>query len=305
MNNTTMNNTTMNNTTNITTITRNPARGITVACVLCTLLAGTACGDGDGGTGTLKVTTYGEDFIEQQIPAASGGGEGIVDGYTVTYSKFLVCLDGLTVADRDGNVGARLTEQRVFDLHPAGPHSVTTFDDLDARRWDSVGVRVAPASGATAGNATTADVKLMNNGGHSVYVEGQSVKGSDTLSFQWGFATTTRYEDCQEKSTGSGIVIPSGGAATIEFTIHGDHLLYDDLQSADPSLRFEAIANADADSDGEVTLQELSQVDLTTLPPSQYGTGGAGSVKTLADFVTALTRTLVHYQGEGHCHSGS
>jgi hypothetical protein len=45
------------------------------------------------------------------------------------------------------------------------------------------------------------------------------------------------------------------------------------------------------------------QVNLTTLPLGQYGTGSAPNVKTLKDFVLALSRTVGHYRGEGHCHS--
>ena len=279
-------------------------RGTTGAVLAALTLAAGACGD-EGGSGTLKVTTYGEDFIEDQIPAAGAGGEGIVDGYTVTYTKFLVCLAGLKIGHRDGEVGGEAAGPWVFDLRPAGPHAVATFEALDARRWDRVEVTVQPASGATAGNAAAADVKLMNAGGYSVYLEGRGVKGSEQVGFKWGFSTRTRYYDCSEKSSGEGVVVPGGGAASVELTIHGDHLLYDDLQSADPSLRFSAVAGADADLDGQVTLEELAKVDLTTLPADQYGTGGAGSINDLRAFVTALTRTLVHYQGEGHCHSGS
>ena len=268
------------------------------------LIWAAACGDEDG-SGTLKVTTYGEDFIEKEIPAASGGGEGMADGYTVKYDKFLVALSSLTVAHSEGEVGGKVDTTQVFDLHPAGPHTVTTFDDIGARRWDRVSVTLAPAKAATAGNASAADVKLINDNGYSVYVEGAAQKGVKKYSFKWGFSTTTRYTECHEKTSGSGVVVPTGGSATAEITIHGDHLLYDDLQSSDPSLRFNAVAGADGDGDGEVTLAELATVDLTTLPAGQYGTGGAGSVKNLRQFIEALTRTLVHFQGEGHCHSSA
>lgn len=261
-----------------------------------------ACGDA-GGSGTLKVTTYGEDFIEEEIPPAAGGEEGMADGYSVKFTKFLVVLSALSMAHRDGDVGGSVAGPLVFDLHPAGPHLVAAFTDIGARRWDRVGVTLAPARGATAGNATSADVKLMNDKGWSVYVEGTGALGAKTTTFRWGFDTGTRYSECHEKVSGHGVVVPNGGLATAEITVHGDHLFYDDLQSSTPSLRFAAVAGADANANGEVTLAELAKVDLTNLPSGQYGTGGAGSVKDLRQFVEALTRTLVHFQGEGHCHS--
>ena len=262
------------------------------------------CGD-DAGTGALRITTYGEDYIEKEIPAASGGGEGFVDGYRVQFSKFLVAFSQLKIAHSSGENGGELPGPVVFDLHSKGPHLVQAFSHMDARRWDKVGVTVSPAKGAVAGNASAADVKAMNDNGRSIYVEGKVTKGADTFTFGWAFTSTTRYEDCQGIKSGAGVVVPAGGSATAEFTIHGDHLFYDDLQASDPSLRFEAMAKADADKDREITLDELSKVDLTTLPAGQYGTGGSGQVKNLGQFVQALARTLVHFQGEGHCHSGS
>lgn len=275
------------------------------ACAATALLAALTLGCGDSaGEGNVTVTTYGEDFIEKEIPAATGGGEGLVDGYKVTYTKFLVALADLRIADRDGTVAAELAGPVVFDVHKAGPHTVTTFEALEARRWDRVSVSIKPAGGgAKAGNAAAADLKLMTDNGYGVYVEGKGEKAGKAVSFAWGFALGTRYKACHEKSTGEGVAVPSGGVASVELTIHGDHLFYDDLQSSDPSLRFAAVATADADSDGEVTLEELSKVDLTTLPGGQYGTGGAADVKNLRQFVEALSRTLLHYQGEGHCHS--
>lgn len=53
--------------------------------------------------------------------------------------------------------------------------------------------------------------------------------------------------------------------------------------------------------DGVITLDELAAVQLTSLPLGQYGTGSAGSVHTLKDFVSALSRTVGHFRGEGEC----
>ncbi|MCK5799240.1 MAG: hypothetical protein KAI47_18740 [Deltaproteobacteria bacterium] len=270
--------------------------------VLSGLIALNACGVDAAGEGKLKITTWGEDYIEQGIPA-----DKITGGFAIHFDRFLVAFSDICIADAAGDVGGEAKAQRVFDLTKAGPHEVAIFDTIGARRWDRVGLRVAPAVQATAGNARAADVDLMNKAGHSVYIAGTIQPpgaGTKALSFAWGFSLATRYEACEDTGGKQGVVVPTGGSATVQFTIHGDHFFYDSLQ-ADAKLRVAPLLAADADGDNVLTLSELGAVDLTTLPLDQYDTGGDGQVKTLGDFVSALSRTIVHFQGEGHCHSGS
>lgn len=268
-------------------------------------LTALGCGEEDG-SGALELTTYGEDFIEQEIPAAAGADdEGFVDGWTVRYTRFLITIGDIEIADHNDEIGAEDSTMRVFDMHLAGPHPLVGFDDLGAQRWDRVSVTIAPADAATeVGNATADDLALMVDNSWSVYVEGEATRDDETYSFAWGFDTATTYADCHHDDFGEGVVVPDGGTETAQVTIHGDHLFYDDLQSPDTVLRFDAMAAAD-DGDGDITLNELSAVDLTTLTEGTYGTGGAGTVEDLGAFVTALTRTLVHWRGEGHCHSSN
>jgi hypothetical protein len=88
----------------------------------------------------------------------------------------------------------------------------------------------------------------------------------------------------------------------VQLTTHGDHLYYDRLQaSPDPavntSLRFDAIAAADKDDDGEVTLEELAAtpLDVRSYDPSGFEAATQGA------FVTSLARTIGHFRGEGEC----
>ncbi|WP_342377483.1 hypothetical protein NVS55_39240 [Myxococcus stipitatus] len=260
-----------------------------------------ACSEG---TGTVTFTTYGEDFIEKGIPAAEGDKAGFADGWSVTFSKFLVVIGEAKVETHD-EVAARSTQARVFDVHKPGPVLVETFKDLAAREWDHVSYAIAPSATAVAGNADAADVERMKAEGFSVYIEGVATKGRDTKRFGWGFKTNTLYEHCESPELGAGVTVPKDGEETVQLTIHGDHLFFDDLQSPDAKMRFNAIADADrlgiAGPDGEVTLDELAAVDLTELPSGQYGTGGAGNVHSLRDFVTSLVRTAGHFRGEGEC----
>jgi hypothetical protein len=265
------------------------------------LLGLTACGEG---TGAVTFTTYGEDYIEKQIPAATGNAAGFVDGWTVRYSKFLVTLGEVKVSSRD-ETAAQQGQAKVFDVHKAGPVVVESFEDLPAKEWDEVSYAIAPAPQAVAGNADALDMTRMSAEGYSVYVEGTATKGAVTKRFNWGFTTNTLYERCESPDLGAGVTVPSEGEETVELTLHGDHLFFDDLQSPDAKMRFDALAAADrlgiAGPDGEVTLEELAAVDLTELPQGQYGTGGVGNVRNLRDFVTALVRTVGHFRGEGEC----
>jgi hypothetical protein len=92
-----------------------------------------------------------------------------------------------------------------------------------------------------------------------------------TKTFHWGFQTKTQYRDCQQAEESGqaleGLVVTEGGNDVAELTTHGDHFFYDRLaESSDPaiktSLRFEEKAAADADEDGEITLEELAQAKL-------------------------------------------
>jgi hypothetical protein len=63
------------------------------------------------------------------------------------------------------------------------------------------------------------------------------------------------------------------------------------------SLRFDALAAADADVDGAVTLAEL---EAKPLDVRLYNPSGLGAVNFGA-FVTSLARTVGHFRGEGEC----
>lgn len=257
-------------------------------------------------TGGVAFTTYGEDYIEKEIPAATGNEAGFVDGWTVRYEKFLVVLGELKVANRQGEVAAEQSKQKVFDVHKPGPVLVERFTELPAEEWDEVSYAIAPATAdALAGNASEADVQWMKTNGFAVYVEGVATKGQVTKRFEWGFQENTLLEHCESPDVGRGVAVPSGGEETVQLTLHGDHLFFDDLQSPEAKMRFDALAAADrlgpGGADGVVSLEELAAVDLTELPTDRYGTGGAANVRNLRDFVKALVRTVGHYRGEGEC----
>jgi len=254
------------------------------------------------GKGAVAFTTWGEEYIEVGIPATE-----LEDGWAVTFDKFLVVIANVKVAE-GGTVGGEMKTSKVFNHVVPKPKAVIELKDLAAQPWTAVSYEISPATSATelGEGATEADKALVVGGGYSIYVEGKATKGAETKTFKWGFSTKTLLDKCKGEVSGKevdGVVVTSGGTDAVELTIHGDHFFYDDLQSPDAKLRFQNLADADADKNGEVTLAELEASKLSRLPKENgpYGTGTASDVLDLRAFQTGLSRTVGHFRGEGEC----
>jgi hypothetical protein len=259
--------------------------------------------DASSGSGNVTFTTYGEDFIEQEIPAAD-----VEDGWTIKYERFLVTFHDISVADGDAAPVASQPTSKLFNNHLPGDKKVIEFPSLPAKPFTRVSYRIAPAAAATelGEGVTEADKALMVSGGYSIYVEATATKAAVTKKYKWGFTTNTLYDRCKGEVSGKetdGALVTNGGTDIIQLTTHGDHLYYDDLQAKEAKVRFDNIAAADANADGDITLEELAAVKLAAIPAANgpYGTGSAAGVNDLRQFVEALSRTIGHFRGEGEC----
>jgi hypothetical protein len=190
------------------------------------------------------------------------------------------------------------------------PKTLASFE-LEAKAWPNVSYQVGPITDdAKPGDLATADdVELLQSDEASVHVEGTATSPDNVKkTFSWSFAPATWFEDCHGVQDGKdveGVLVTNGGSEEVELTVHGDHFFYDDLQGEEAGPRFQAYADADANEDGEVTLEEMDEVPLYTIPIDKgtYGTGALGNVDTLGQYVRTLARTIGHYRGEGSCSS--
>lgn len=281
--------------------------GKTAASLLLSSLAAlssASCGD-DGsasGRGSVGFSTWGEEYIELGLPQSE-----FADGYEVVFDRFLVLIGNIELADAEGQVAARHEGFFLVDHVEPGVKDLVRFDGLEAGAYERVSFETSPAArGAITlvGGTTDADAELMASGGYHVYAEGTLSGGGSSKRFAWGFGVPTKLDECEAELDGKlqrGALVPAGGSDSIELTIHGDHLFYDDLQASDAVLRGGALAQADADDDGTITLEELAAVRLVDLPADQYGVGGVSGVDELEGFVRFLSRTLGHFRGEGEC----
>ena len=277
---------------------------------MCQVICLTACGG--GGEGTASFTTWGEEYIEEQIPVDTLGQTGFVDGWTLKYQKFLVTFRNIQVADRNGKVGGVAAGSFLVDNVRPGRKPLVAFPKLEAKEWSAVGYQISPAAADTllvAADQTDKDMMVAN--GYSVFVQGSAFKTDAAgvrveKTFKWGFKTATQYRACKQAPESGreleGIVVTNGGNDVSELTTHGDHFFYDRLRASDnpamvTSLRFDEKANADVNLDGEITMAEMvaTPLDVRSYDPSGF------EVATLGDFVTALVRTVGHFRGEGEC----
>jgi hypothetical protein len=259
------------------------------AAALTVLTAG--CGDDDEASvqeGSLTLELWGEAFIEEGIPEEEFG-----DGFAVHFDTFLINLGGITVAEADTVPVITMPKMTVWDLTRPGPLSLSS-ENVSAGDYTHTAYVISPATGKSVGGNVEDDVlTLMTENGYSIYVAGSATDGVAEVSFAWGFDTDTTYDPCH--STGA---LEPDSSTAVQITIHGDHLFYDSAVSEDPQLRFGDIAEADADSDGEVTREELEAIDI--LPLDYYNVGSL-DIDNLWDYLAHMTTTVGHIDGEGHC----
>lgn len=221
-------------------------------------LALAGCG-GDEGEGKVRVTAYGEAFIEQGIPA-----DEMADGWAVQFDRFEVHIQDVSVA------GGQLKTPPKVDLTPASSEA-----------GQLLGAVSAPAGTHTGAGFTIARVE----------VAGSASKGAARKRFQWVFDQPTRYAGCHNQT-----VVPDGGEAVFQITVHADHLFYDSAVAEAPKIRFDALAAADKDGDGVITQAELAATDI-----GAYDPGSSSGVDDLWSYLKLMVGTLGHVDGEGHC----
>lgn len=249
----------------------------------------------EGPISIVKFNTWGEELIEEGLPASK-----FEDGWSVKFTKFLVVIRDIAIVDSAGTVGSQQPGAKAFDLTKKGPVEVYAAA-APAKAYDVVRYAIAPDGNAEATNIDAADLALLKSRTASLIVVGTGTKAGVTKTIEWSFTNNTLYDNCEKAmGMGKGVVLTPGKEISVQLTIHGDHLFYDQL-SGDAKLRFDPIANADTNGDNKVTLDEVQAVQLTSLPQGQYGTTGASNVRNLREFITQNMRSIGHYEGEGEC----
>jgi hypothetical protein len=239
--------------------------------------------------GKLQFVARGSEGVASGIAA-----DRFVDGWSVTFDRFLVKLSGgfsengggrgpsggdddcVVYSDRPGSnrlLELGLPSGTAGDLHGARQQAGFVRGLGEKCRF---GISLAPyrADDLVLGaGVSSSDVSTMEGSSSSdgalVYARGSGTKEGRTVRFSLLFTTPQSFHDCGTGSMGEGGTIRIDSNATVEalVTLHGERLFADELRP-NTTLRFEPFADADArygDGDGEVTMKELEKVPLADL----------------------------------------
>jgi hypothetical protein len=234
------------------------------------------------------------------------------DGWVVKYDRFLVSMTAISISASDTQVVTTSATPQIFDA--VAPEPTTLLSDVvrRAQPWDSFTFQIAPAVESEDATITLAeavkesDRDLMTKGGFSVYLEAKATKEGVTKTMKWGFTTDTSFSECEGERGGvkvKGIIIPPDGTESVDLAFRGDVLFSDDLSAPGVGLRFETIAAADADMNGEITLDELTATTLDVARAfGPYGTAEEKDITDLGAFTGVLTRNIVaSFREKGSC----
>ena len=256
------------------------------------------------------------------------------DGWHIDFSRFVLSLGHAALGDDDAcNSYSEAHYERVLDLKQAGPQKVNLIYGLGS--CTVTFMVTSPGDNALAGTGVTDsdllfmrtqfDDRFTKGQGINGYVSGSAVKGAQQKTFTWVFRQDWFYSECVEPNADgklSNLQLDGADAQFVDILVRGEglfHIMTEPNQTA-PQLLFEPMALADTatgNNDGDVSLDELSQVNVYAVPfldapgssnPSADTDAGASDagVPTVTDLQSYVYKTLyrgmLHYAGSGRCY---
>ncbi|WP_146155226.1 hypothetical protein [Enhygromyxa salina] len=240
------------------------------------LLAVAASAIGCSDLGTHKIQIDGNTAVTEGFATA--------DGWTVNFQSFVVVVHDPGLIERSDNepTWVRQNGVTVWDVVSGLPEGDEFSRQIRATRYDGADFRIAPADiseyEAVAGNAPGEIVDAAVEEGWSIHVVGSADAAMTTVHFDWTFDTNTFYR-CKLDGDDA-VELMADGVETSTLEILGDALFRTALGDPDAGLAFQPIADADANDDNMVTVDELEAAGLldtlTSLTAELGGVRGAG-----------------------------
>jgi len=285
-----------------------------------------AC-DESAGSGNIQLYVEPEWTLINGISPGTGE-ENIQDGWTVSYSDFVLSIGEVTVGRSGQPPKYGMSKHYLVDLKntPLSGQLIAEFTDVPSGQWDRVGYALPAASVSSQdlGAVPVERAARMKDHGLAVYTrmtfsktDGQRCPylvgtadpadpdrpcaAAAEITADWELAYPARADGCGTELE-TGLTVPSGGTAAVKLTIHADHFFFTAFRHTGVTRLVQHLVDADLDADGEVTIAELDQTPITVLSANVFDLSTIpGELNTLLDYVRWATITLPHYQGDGGC----
>ena len=281
-----------------------------IVLLAATTLPGCLPGDSRPEPGSLYVTAAAS-------PATT---EGLTtpDGWTVSFERLLAGIGSIQIEGEGCNGYSEPRYTRLFDFAEPMPSPQKVAQAYGLGTCE-LGFELSPpqVDALLGQGVTAADLELMrvelkdawirDPEQTSVRVIGTATRGSIVKQFEWVFRMEYDIERCAEGKDGqpgSTLVLEGGAEVSRTIVIDAAELF---RESADPEapLRFDALAESDADADGVITLEELDKVAAPVVPdmgPSEGGSAPGTESPTLADLLyDTLVPRMARPAGSGLC----
>lgn len=245
-----------------------------------------------GATGCLPGDTRPvPERVDATVEPGPGLRDGIVtaDGWTISLQRFLLATGNLDFENDDVtcNSYAEARYDRLFDFTAVtGREKLGTAYGLGScavefrLRAPSFDVLLGPG-------ATASDVEFMRIEASDRFEEGERVsllaigtatRGEEKKQFEWVFRRSYELTNCKKDGGGftTTLELTEGASSELRIEVRPEEL-FRSLPDDAAELRFQPMADADADGDGAVTMEELSKA-----PPPVVGSGelGGGAPET-------------------------
>lgn len=251
-----------------------------------------------GAEGPVDVLAWGED------QAVNGFTADETDGWAIQFDSWHSVIADVSLQDpQSGDVTGELPGPFVVDWTRHG-QPVAVGQLMAPVGRNDVGFALDRATGTmeAVGDVDEDVLARMEAEGLAHWIVGEASDGERTVRFEWGLDQAVGYEQCRNGADDTpGLAVAEGDPATLQITLHVDHLLWDEVGTEEARLSFGPIADADLNDDGLVTTEELAQV--STLEAGRE-TGGF-TLEDMATYLAFATAQGGHLNGGGLCQARS
>lgn len=239
--------------------------------------------------------------LEVSVEGSDAAVNGFVtgDGWTIQFEKLLVGLGYTILAGDDCEVYGDARYGILFDLTVAGKQKL---GDLYGLKTCDLQFHTGLGYSSYAGNGVNRDDRMlfwdrddiMAHGYRvsTMYIRGNATRGNITKHFAWRFRENYAFTECENtmgEMVNTNLRLKGGDELRPLVTFHPDELFRDGDEN-DAKIRFDPLAATDTNADGEVSLEEVSQIPapLVELTSDELRDAGAPDGGYLFDDMSSL-----------------